>query len=90
MPAEFLCTIDGASAGSNNLQPPFNSVAQVVLTDTQGSFTKTVFQAVDEVKREILAVALAAISNQAQVLAILDPPTAGATWLCYMLQIVID
>ena len=90
MPAEFICTIDGVQAASNLQNPPnSNSIITVILTDTKGSFTKTGFDVRDEVKGEVLAVALAAISKQSQVLAVLDPPTT-APWFCYMLGFDID
>jgi hypothetical protein len=88
MPAEYICSIDGAQA-ETNLQTPPNSLITMVLTDTKGSFAKTGFQVPDEVKREILAVALAAISNQCQVLAVLDAPTAVPRQ-CYLLEILVD
>jgi hypothetical protein len=88
MPAEYICTIDGAQA-ETNLQNPPNSLITMVLTDTKGGFAKTAFQVPDEVKREILAVALAAISNQCQVLTVLDTPTAVPR-KCYLLEILVD
>jgi len=88
MPSEFTCTIDAAQA-ETNLQNPPNSLITMILSDTAGSFAKTAFQVPDEVKREILAVALAAISNQCQVLAVLDDPTLVPR-LCYLLQILVD
>ena len=88
MPSQFICTVDGAQA-ETNLQNPPNSLVTMFLTDTQGGFAKTGFQVPDEVKREILAVALAAISNQAQVYAVLDDP-AQVPRLCYLLQIIVD
>jgi hypothetical protein len=88
MPSQFICTIDGAQA-ETNLQNPPNSLITMILTDTAGSFAKTAFQVPDEVKREILAVALAAISNQAQVLAVLDSPTLVPRQ-CYLLQLIVD
>jgi hypothetical protein len=88
VPSEFICTVDAAQA-ETNLQTPPNSLITMILTDTKGSFAKTGFQVPDEVKREILAVALAAISNQGQVLALLDDP-AQVPRLCYLLQIFVD
>ena len=88
MPAEFICTVDGTQAQSDGQNPP-NSVITMILTDTKGSFAKTAFQVLDEVKRETLAMALAAISNGLQVLAVLDDP-AQVPRLCYLLQIIVD
>ncbi|HEV2424196.1 MAG TPA: hypothetical protein VGZ29_05155 [Terriglobia bacterium] len=88
MPSEFICTIDGAQA-ETNLQNPPNSLITMILTDTKGSFAKMGFQVPDEVKREILAVGLAAITNQAQVLAVLDDPKQAQRG-CYLLQVFVD
>ncbi len=88
MPAEFICIIDGAQAETNQESPP-TSVVSVILTDTNGAFTKTAFPIPDEAKREILAVALAAITNQARVLAVLDP-SAQVSRRCYLLQLFVD
>jgi hypothetical protein len=90
MPAEFICTIDGVNAASNLENPPnANSIITVILTDTKGSFTKTGFDVRDEVKHEVLEVALAAIAKQSHVLAVLDPPTVSP-WFCYSLGFDID
>jgi hypothetical protein len=45
------------------------------LTDLGGSFAQTWFYAANTSKKEMLAVALAAISTQSQVRAVLDIPT---------------
>ena len=88
MSAEFICTVDAAQA-ETNLQNPPDSLITMVLSDTAGSFAKTGFQVPDEAKREFLAVALAAISTQSQVLAILDDP-ASVPRLCYLLSILAN
>lgn len=88
MRSEFICTVDAAQA-ETNLQTPPNSLITMILTDTKGSFAKMGFQVPDEVKREILAVALAAISNQLQVLAVLDDPGQVQS-MCYLLQVFVD
>jgi hypothetical protein len=88
MRSEFICTVDAAQA-ETNLQTPPNCVVTMILTDTKGSFAKTDFQVPDEVKREILAVGLAAISNQLQVLAVLDVP-GQVQPMCYLLQAFVD
>lgn len=88
MAAEFICTLDGAQA-ETNLQNPPNSLVTMILTDTKGTFAKTAFQVPDEVKHEILAVSLAAISNQCQVLALLDAPNLVPRQ-CYLLQLIVD
>jgi hypothetical protein len=84
MPAWFICTINGAQVNSYEVNPPVVSVA---LTDVAGSFgTSYQFNIPDAAKREILAVALAAISTQSNVSAFVDPPPTGGQ--CYALEIL--
>lgn len=87
MPTWSTCVVNGAQvdAYSSNAADPQISV---VLTDLGGSFTKTAFTVANTAKREMLALALAAISNQLQVSAFLDAPTAGTSWNCYALGIL--
>lgn len=82
MQIERICNVLGAGAKTDGGSPP-NSQITIGLTATDGSYTKIEFTAVDEAKREILAVALSAISNKLQVAALTDDPASG-TW-CYML-----
>jgi len=82
----FRCSIVMAGAGSN-LQTPPDSAVVVQLTDLAGSFANVEFAVVREAKREILAVALASISTQSNVLATLDPPVAGVQANCYALMV---
>jgi hypothetical protein len=82
--AEYICRVDAAQAETNG-NPPISLIG-VALTDLGGTFARTVFMAPDEVKREMLAIALAAISTQSQVLAVLDDP-ASVTRQCLLLQI---
>lgn len=84
----FRCSILGARALSDLKNPP-NSMTSVTLTDQNGSFANTEFFAVDEAKREILAVALAAISTQSNIGAILDVPTGVGNSQCYSLSILV-
>lgn len=77
----FTCTIGAALVDTYNVSPP---VISVTLTDVGGSFIPTQFKVPDGAKREILAVALAAISTQSKVSALVDP----ATGLCYSLSII--
>lgn len=61
------------------------------LTDTGGSFDHTWFFAANNCKREMLATALAAISTQSQIRAVLDVPTGQDTIphpQCYRMYIV--
>jgi hypothetical protein len=83
---EFICTVDAAEAETDGQNPP-NSVVGVSLSDVGGSFAKTVFTAPDEVKREMLAIALCAISTQSQVDAVVDDP-AAVPRQCYSLEIL--
>jgi hypothetical protein len=83
---EFICTVDAAQAATDVGTPP-NSVVGVSLSDVGGSFAKTVFTAPDEVKREMLAIALAAISTQSQVDVLVDDSSAVPRQ-CYSLEII--
>jgi|HubBroStandDraft_4_1064222.scaffolds.fasta_scaffold1483008_1 hypothetical protein len=88
MPAGFICSILAAAARTDSGNPP-NSVISVIMTDVGGTFADVGFVAVDEAKREMLAVALAAISNQANVNVLVDVPTGvGPPPRCYSLEIV--
>jgi hypothetical protein len=83
----FRCSIGFAGAGSNLQNPPALSVA-LELSDLAGSFANVEFAVVPEAQREILAVALAAISTKSNVLATLDPPVSGVQANCYALSIL--
>ncbi len=83
----FKCSVDFAAAGSNLLSPPALTVG-ISLTDLGGSFANIQFTAVPEAEREILAVALAAISTKSNVLATVDPPGSGTALSCYALIIL--
>jgi hypothetical protein len=87
--ANVRCTIDAVLAGTNSQTPP-SSQTSLFLTDVAGSFTNTRFVAVDEAKREILAVALTAVSTYNQVNAVVDAPaTAGTSEPnCYELSVL--
>ncbi len=90
MADSYICVINSAWADTDGGNPP-TSRTGVYLTDSGGTFSKTWFTAVDEVKREILAVALASISTKIKVYAIVDTPVAGdyaTRWQIYHLQIV--
>lgn len=87
-PTNFICSILLARASTDLGNPP-SSLVSVILTDNAGSFADVDFIAVSEAKREILAVALAAISNKATVTALVDVPTLmGAPPNCYSLSII--
>jgi hypothetical protein len=66
------CNVIQAGAGGDGSEGP-NPVIYILLSDVAGTFTAN-FVATDLAKREILAVALAAISGQKKVQAVLDPP----------------
>jgi hypothetical protein len=83
----FTCAVNGASLDVYS-NPAIPQVS-ITLTDLGGSFVNTAFTVADVAKREMLALALAAISNQLQVSAYVDDPTAGAaTWNCYSLGLL--
>jgi hypothetical protein len=88
MATDFICSISAASAGTDYQNPP-SSQTTLILNDVAGSFSDERFVAVTEARREILDVALAAISTKSRVQAIVDPPTGvGPLPSCYSLEIV--
>ena len=72
------CTVNAAGTASDptepNLTPP---ATYILLTDQAGSFAARWFYAADNSKSQMLAVALTAISSQADVQVTLDPPNAA-------------
>jgi hypothetical protein len=77
--ADFFgtCSVVQAGAGVDGGEGP-NPVIYIILTDLAGSFPAgTQFYASDSGKREMLAVALAAISGQKKVTVIAQPPNPG-------------
>jgi hypothetical protein len=88
MATDFICSILAASAGTDGQNPP-NAQIRLILSDVAGSFSDEGFIAVPVARREILDVALAAISTKSRVQAIVDPPTdVGPLPSCYFLEIV--
>jgi hypothetical protein len=83
----FNCSVDQVDAFTDNVNPG-KSVITVVLTDSGGTFSQTRFNVIDGAKREILAIALAAVSNQYNVDVQVDVPTGVAPILCYRLAII--
>jgi hypothetical protein len=86
----FTCTVNEAGPVSNATETQSPTV-YFQLTDLGGSFNFTWFFAANSAKREMLAVALAAISTQSQVRAEVDVPTGQDTNphpQCYRLYIV--
>ncbi|MGA7316237.1 MAG: hypothetical protein WBX22_19960 [Silvibacterium sp.] len=69
--AYFTCTVIGAQADSSG------PTVSIGLTDTAGAFANTFFPVAAGMPREMLAIALAAISTGSQVLVVLDPTTSG-------------
>ena len=69
----YTCTVSkvGPSTEGKETTKP---VIYIGLTDCAGKFTDYWFYAVDAGKREMLAVALAAINGQKQVEVYLEPP----------------
>ena len=98
MAQEFTCVVN--RVGPSNVQNPIRlpkltlPVVVLTLTDLGGAFDHGIYYADDVCKDEILAVALAAISTQSQVLANLDVyvPTKfknlGTILYCHELFIV--
>ena len=87
MPAFFTCVINGTTVDTTPNPGMPSPVISVTLTDSGGTFTQTVFSCADTGKREMLAVALAAISTQSPVSAFLDPPVTPP-WNCYTLSLL--
>jgi hypothetical protein len=69
--AEFICTATGVRVDS------ISGTVSIGLTDTAGAFNRTSFSAAAAMRREMLAIGLAAISTGSQVLAVLDSDTFG-------------
>jgi hypothetical protein len=70
------CSVNQAGAACDGGEGP-NPVIYINLTDTAGSFAGQWFYTAEVGKREMLAVALAAINTQSKVLATIDPPKPG-------------
>jgi hypothetical protein len=93
MPTQFNCTVNQAGPAANNAGETPSPVIYLNLTDVNGSFSNTWFFAANICKKEMLAVALAAISTQSQVNAWLDPPVnpqpgqPQASTQCYNLYV---
>ncbi len=97
VPGLFTCTVDSAgpfaSAATPNL--PADPVF-LTLTDLGGAFQQRVYYAADSIKREILAVALTAISTQRQVGAFVAPPDPRedprepSLTECYALGVIVS
>lgn len=85
MPAQYTCTVDATQVELNQQA----SLVSMVLTDAAGSFARTAFSVPDAMKRESLAIGLAAISTQSQVFAVLDSPNQVPRQ-CYLLSILAD
>ena len=74
-PGMFTCAVVAAQASEGNPgSPPEISIG---LSDVGGQFTNRVFPVVPDLQREMLAIGLAAISTNCQVIASLDPDTFG-------------
>jgi hypothetical protein len=90
-----FCTVNSAGASVvPAAQSDPNTYVSVNLTDTQGNFFGQDFICADQIRRELLAVALAAISTGRQVRAMVDSGPYGngrptATPGCGELDIVI-
>lgn len=69
----FECIVNAAGPAADGAEGP-NPVIYLNLTDLAGNFYQDWFFASDAAKREILAVALAAITTQKPVNATIDPP----------------
>jgi hypothetical protein len=86
----FTCTVNEAGPASNGTETQSPTV-YFQLTDLGGTFDHTWFFAANSAKREMLAVALAAVSTQSQVRADVDIPTGPDTNphpQCYRLYVV--
>jgi hypothetical protein len=86
----FTCTVNEVGPASDAPETHSPTI-YMDLTDLGGSFTETWFYAANSSKREMLAVALAAVSTQSQVRAVLDVPTGQDVTphpQCYRLYLV--
>jgi hypothetical protein len=84
---EFVCIVQQAGVATSGAPTP-NPGVLFLLSDTGGSFQNEWFYAANSGKKEMLAVALAAISTQSQVNAWCDPPvTGGPSTECYNLYL---
>jgi hypothetical protein len=72
----YVCTVNEAGAASDGAEGP-NPVIYINLTDTAGSFSNNWFYVEELAKKEILAVALAALTSRRHVSAAIEPPKAG-------------
>ena len=70
------CTVNTAGPAGDGSETP-NPVIYINLTDSGGSFPASWFYAADSAKREMLAVALAAISGQKKVTCMGEGPNPG-------------
>jgi hypothetical protein len=84
MSVSYICTVVAAGPNTNDSAgvipaPPFPMVL-FWLSDTKGTFSSVRFYAADNAKNQMLAVALAAISNECYVQIDADAvPTGGGT-----------
>ena len=72
----YVCTVNEAGAASDGGRRP-NPLIYTSLTDTGGSFSNNWFYVEELAKKEILAVALAALTSRRHVTAAIEPPNAG-------------
>ncbi len=91
MSSEFSCWVNQAGVGTQGGTETPNPVVYFQLTDVKGSFTGAWWYAAEPGKNQMLAVALAAIANQYQVNAFLDPAVPGGSSphpACYNLYLM--
>jgi hypothetical protein len=72
----YTCDVNLAGPAANSTETA-NPVIFINLTDTGGAFANYWFFADNVAKREMLATALAALSTNFRVSALLDPPNAN-------------
>jgi len=89
---QVTCTVNQAGPAAQNQSETADPVIYLQLSDLGGSFDHTWFFMADSCKKEMLAVALAAISTQTQVVAWVVPPPSppapgGPSPECYNLYI---
>jgi hypothetical protein len=77
----FTCTVVGAQVDTSTTPPTIS----IILTDIAAipAFTRTAFPFA-AAPREMLAIALAAISTGSQVQAVLDPATFGPILMMFL------
>jgi hypothetical protein len=88
MAEQFHCWVLMAGVDMQGGSPTPNPVVYLQLTDVNGSFSGEWWYAVEAAKNQMLAIGLAALANQYQVDATLDPAAQGPPYpACYAMYL---